>query len=163
MKPKIVRYKNKQGVIKEYVYYKDYSKPSRRGNILVSSKGVIYKDAVNKLIEKIKNSDMSLSDREEFLNNLDYQLKKRSGDIKHGISNKRLTVNGFYGLMENNALDRFFANFGSSVEQFAEDYGFDVEEVRKNQHNFHGNELTINGRTFKFKYNYEGDFYTEVL
>ena len=163
MKPKIVRYTTKSGVVKTYVYNKVYTKKPRRSNILVSSKGVIYKDSVNKLREKIRNSDMSLSDKEEFLNNLDYQLKKRSGEIKHGIINNPLTINGFYGMMEDNALDRFFTNFGSSVEQFAEDYGFDVEEVRKHRHDFHGNELTINGRTFKFKYNYEGDFYTEVL
>lgn len=162
MKPKIVRYTTKSGVVKTYVYDKDYSK-SRRSNILVSSKGVIYKQAVNKLEQKIRNSDMSPAEQAEFISSLKYEVSKRSKEIKEGIPNKkRLTVNGFYGIMEDTRLDTFFANFGSSLEQFAEEYGFDVEEVRA-KGKFKGKDLVVNGRTFKFNYDYQGDFYTEVL
>lgn len=162
MKPKIVRYKNKQGVIKEYVYYKDYSK-SRRSNILVSNKGVIYKQAVNKLEQKIRNSDMSPAEQAEFISSLKYEVSKRSKEIKEGIpGKKRLTVNGFYGIMEDTRLDTFFANYGSSVEQFAEEYGFDVEEVRA-KGKFKGKDLVVNGRTFRFHVSHDDNVYVQIL
>ena len=163
MKPKIIRYTTKSGVVKTYVYDKVYTKKPRRANTLVSSKGVIYKKEVNKLEQKIRNSDISLAEQADLITALHHHVDRRSKEIKEGKTDKRLTINGFYGIMEDTRLDRFFANFGSSLEQFAEDYGFDIEEVRAKGFFNKDKDLIVNGRTFKFQYNYEGDFYTEVL
>ena len=162
-------YRKKQGITVEYP---DYKGKSRKGKILVNVKGTIYKKNINKLISDIKNSDMSSTEQEAYISQLIHTVEKRAEEYKRknipmynpitGRKNNGLTVTGFMGHMEQTKLDRFFRNFGSSVEEFANTYGFTLDEVYANKDNFNGDEMTINGRTFRFRYDYSGPFAYET-
>lgn len=136
---------------------------TKSDNTLVSTEGVIYEKSVNKLEQEIMDYGLSLAEEADFINRLKYEVSKRSKEIREGKAKDKLTVNDFFVIMEDTRLDRFFANFGSSLEQFAEDYGFDVEEVRAKGFFNKDKDLIVNGRTFRFHVSHDDNVYVQIL
>lgn len=142
--------KKKQAwVEKEYVY--NYKK-STRGRILVDKNGKINQKNINKLKQQIETQyDTTVS------NYLKDELD-RIVEEKHNIRNhKELRTTGFWGRLEDNSVTRMFSNMGQSLDDVADMYGLDPNDLlNEDNWNFSDNTFTdpVTGNVLNFQFSY---------
>lgn len=134
---------------KEYVY--NYKK-STRGRILVDKNGRIIKNNIQKLKDQIKAKyDKSVSDY--LTSELDRIVEEKSNIRNH----KELRTTGFWGRLEDNDVTRMFSNMGQDLDDIADIYGFDPNDIlNEDNWDFKNNTFTdpVTGKVFNFQFTY---------
>lgn len=144
-------YSKKEGkyVTKTYTY----SHKSTKGKVLVSKTGKVKTKNVEAMRAAIKgNPAYTDAEKRAALNDLEILVKIRSKN------KERLTTTGFTGWRQDNETDRFFANAGYSVEEFAAELGIDPDEVR-DRDNWVDGKFKLGDKEVSFNFTYTGNFW----
>ena len=129
---------------KTYVYEDGRS---TKGKILVNKQGKINEKNVEKYKETIiNNANLSEEAKRQLMDVLNQTINLRKDHIKE------LTTSGFRSLRINDPITRMFSNAGYSVEEVAEEYGLNVDDLL-DQKNWNG---SIYKGEWEFIFNYTG-------
>lgn len=178
MKSKIVENEDKKLKIvinkktgKVYTYDPErYAK--RRGLLLVSEKGRVYKKSIEKIKAQIDaNKDYGRAQKIAYKSDLDAYVQLR---LKQG---RRGTSAGFFGKQTQETIPRIFTNAGYTTDEVAKKIGISEDELldprnwtpedsdkigsilRIKETDDEGNEIE---KSYQFKFTYTGDILTEV-
>lgn len=145
-------FSKKQNTWTEKTYVYEHGK-STKGKILVNKQGKINEKNVEKYKETINNNaNISEEAKRELLEMLDQTIDHRKDHIKE------LTTSGFRSLHINDPITRMFSNAGYSVEEVAEEYGLNVDDLL-DEKNWNG---SIFMGMYQFNFTYTGDIFKRV-
>lgn len=150
-------YSKKKGTYVTKTY--TYKHKSTKGKILVTKNGKVNQKNVNALKNAIQN-DPNFNDAEKRAALMDLNVR-----VSYMSKNKkRLTTTGFQGWLKDNKYDRFFANAGYSLEEFAEDDEINLSpDYIRNESNWDKGMLKLkNGHAVVFHFTYTGNFWEIV-
>lgn len=132
-----------------------YAHKSKKGLTLVDKRGRILKHNIERFEESIRNNtNYDEAYKRMLLADLKATVKQRKKDTR------KLTTSGFMGKQEQNAIVRFLANAGYSVEEFADEINVDIDDVL-DEDNWSDGIFKVGNRSFKFNWTYTGQFYEE--
>lgn len=142
--------KKQTWVEKEYVY--EHGK-STKGMILVNKQGKINQKNVDKYLNSINNNkEVDEEAKRELIDLLEQKIQERKDE------NKELTTSGFRSLSISDPITRMFSNAGYSVEEVANEYGFDIDELL-DENNWHG---SVYKGEWEFVFTYTGSIFKRV-
>lgn len=132
-----------------------YAHKSKKGLTLVDKRGRILKKNVERFEDTILNSpNYTDAEKRMLIADLKATIKQRKHDTR------KLTTSGFMGKQEQNAITRFLANAGYSVDEFADEIGVSVDDVLEKT-NWSDGIFKVDNRSFRFNWTYTGQFYEE--
>lgn len=136
---------------------KTYTYQNRKGSVLIDKMGRVRPKTVSEFKAAIDANDSYTGAEKRMLKvDLDNYIR-----VRQGKKNKPLTTTGFMGHIEDEKIDRMFVNIGMSVDEAADAYGLNADDIR-DQNNWNGDILTINGRIFKYQVNYSKPILEEI-
>lgn len=138
----------------KWVEYKYNLPKTRRSKTLMSAKGKIYKKNLDLLFNEIEGYDENI--------NMKSELKRSVIDyIEHQqVFHKKATISGWRGFQSTNVLDRFFANAGWTVEEFANIEGLDIDKIY--EAGIHNDRLVIGDRIYEFFFDYNNQIWNRI-
>lgn len=98
-----------------------------------------------------KNTNYTAEEKEQFKAKIKETMVKQRGK-----EFRPLTTVGYEGHLQENKIERMFANAGLSSSEVAKDMGIDEEDIL-NPDNWQDGLLVINGVKYAFNHNYTGD------
>lgn len=132
-----------------------YEGKSRKGKVLVNSKGQINYKNVKAFKQEIKDSSASIAEKRTLLADLDSRLRERKRN------KKKLTTTGFAGLQQDEKIERLFANAGYSVSEAAAEFELTEAELLDPK-NWEGDIYTENGVQYAFTFTYTGSLFNKI-
>lgn len=140
--------KTGETITREYTYK---TGKSRKGYVLIDSKGYLRKKNIEKYKQMIDSNDSyTIAEKRMLKVDLDNYISARKG------SHRKLTTRGFEGHLQENEIERMFANAGMSSSEVAQDMGIEEADIL-NPDNWQNGLLVINGIKYAFNHNYTGD------
>lgn len=135
---------------KEYVY--NHGK-STKGKILVNKQGKVNQKNVENYQQQIKNNaDLDEADKRQLLDILNEMINQRT------TQKRELTTSGFSSLEITDPITRMFNNAGYSVEEVANEYGFDIDELL-DEENWNG---SVYKGEWEFVFTYTGSIFKRI-
>lgn len=152
-------YKTKNGMVTKVYQYKNRKHKSTRSKTLVGKNGKVNKKNVDEFIEKINSSDvLNAADKRSMINDLKAYVKQRASE------KKKLTISGFQGHLESDKMDRMFANLGSTSDELADEYGFDVKNLENAKNWKDGIYIDpSSGKRYRINWDYSGSVFEEII
>lgn len=140
--------KTGETITREYTYK---TGKSRKGYVLIDSKGHLRKKNIEKYKQIINaNDSYTVAEKRMLIVDLEDYINVRKGE------KRKLTTRGFEGHLQENEIERMFANAGMSSSEVAQDMGIDEADIL-NPENWENGLLVINGVKYAFNHNYTGD------